>query len=125
MLFSLPVASCDWSPAELNAGSLNFQIVPPSKNRHSPRPRYGIFTDDASCKRKITRSAAGMARTASSVGGAPLKISNPPNHGAIVVPSELKACARFNRLEGGWAGRKSATYGLAETVGVCVRGGGT
>jgi len=40
--------------------------------------------------------------------GAALRMSSPPNIGARVVPSELKACVRFNRLE--------AVSGLPSTI---------
>ncbi len=39
----------------------------------------------------------------------------PPREGAIVVPSELKACARFRRLDAVSGGPSTATYGLAAT----------
>src|SRR6476469_9218856 len=42
------------------------------------------------------------------------KMSQLPNHGAMVVPRELKACVRFNRLEAVRGGPRIATYGLAE-----------
>ena len=43
-----------------------------------------------------------------------LKINHPPKIGPIVVPNELKACARFSLEEAVSEGPKIATYGFAE-----------
>src|SRR6476646_7013355 len=56
---------------------------------------------------------ARMASTPAGASAAP-KMSQLPNRGASVVPSELKACVRFNRLEAVRGGPRIATYGLAE-----------
>src|SRR6478672_7749135 len=42
------------------------------------------------------------------------RMSQLPNRGASVVPSELKACVRFRRLEAVRGGPRIATYGFAE-----------
>src|SRR5690554_1697299 len=41
------------------------------------------------------------------------KIKNPPTIGAIVVPSELKACERFKRLDAPSGGPNKDAYGFA------------
>src|SRR6267142_3990144 len=45
---------------------------------------------------------------------AALRMNQLPNQGATVVPSELKAWVRFNRLDAVRGGPRMATYGLAE-----------
>src|SRR5215467_12427061 len=54
-----------------------------------------------------------MASMLAGASAAP-RISQLPNHGASVVPSELKACVRFKRLDAVRGGPRIATYGLAE-----------
>ena len=48
--------------------------------------------------------------------GAALKMNKPPTYGAIVVPNELKACARFKRLDAVFAGPNTATYGIRRNL---------
>src|ERR1700686_5487380 len=63
-----------------------------------------------------------MARMASMLTGARAapRMSQLPNLGASVVPSELKACVRFKRLEAVRGGPRIATYGLAEVCSAVI-----
>src|SRR5712672_1286520 len=60
-----------------------------------------------------------MAATLTCASAAP-RISQLPNHGASVVPSELKACVRFKRLEAVRGGPRIATYGFAEVCSMVI-----
>src|SRR5205823_677791 len=57
-----------------------------------------------------------MALTTSMLAGASAapRMSQLPNRGASVVPSELKAWVRFKRLDAVRGGPRMATYGFAE-----------
>src|SRR5438270_9298806 len=48
------------------------------------------------------------------------RISQLPNRGASVVPRELKACAKFKRLEAVRGGPRIATYGFAEVCNIVM-----
>src|SRR5882724_11782357 len=60
-----------------------------------------------------------MAATLTGASAAP-RISQLPNHGASVVPSELKACVRFRRLEAVRGGPRIATYGFADVCSMVI-----
>src|SRR5260221_11613176 len=63
-----------------------------------------------------------MALTSSRLAGAGAapRMSQLANLGASVVPSELKACVRFKRLEAVRGGPRIATYGFAEVCSMVI-----
>src|SRR6476620_10855070 len=48
------------------------------------------------------------------------KINNPPRYGPMVVPKELKACARFSLLEAVSGGPNTETYTFAATCNAVI-----
>src|ERR1700730_12435835 len=101
--------------AAAKAGRLNLEIATPSRSSVRASPKYGNFTDEASCSRYASRASCGIARISSEVFGALLKMNRLPSNGAMVVPRELNAWARFKRLAAVFGGPRTATYGFAET----------
>src|SRR5580693_9138477 len=57
---------------------------------------------------------------AGAICGAPLRINIPPTKGAMKVPTELNAWARFKRLDAVELGPMIVTYGLAATCTVVM-----
>jgi hypothetical protein len=48
------------------------------------------------------------------------KINSPPRYGPIVVPNELNACVKFNRLDAVSAGPSTVTYAFAATCSAVI-----
>src|SRR5258705_13564074 len=96
-------------------GSLKVEIRAPSAIRARPITRYGTLTEAASCKRYARSASGDIWWIASRLVVAALRMSRPPRKGAMAVPRELKACARFSRLEAVFGGPRTGTYGFAAT----------
>src|SRR5215472_16156181 len=96
-------------------GNFDVAISIASNSNVIPTTVYGIFTDAASCTRYKCNAADERAFISSTANGAAARMSSPPSLGAIVVPSELNACVRSNRLEAVSGFPSTTTYGLAAT----------
>ena len=81
---------------------------------------YGNFTDDASCTRYACTALVDIFCNASAELAFAFKINKPPRYGPMVVPSELKACVKFNRLDAVSGGPKTETYALAATCSAVI-----
>jgi hypothetical protein len=77
--------------------------------------RYGPRIMLASIARYASRSAGDMAASSAPVCSTPLRMNVAPMMGVITAPSELNACAVFNRHGAEAAGPSVVTYGLAPT----------
>ena len=115
----LQTESLTFSPGRYSTcwifGSLDAAIRTASSNNATPITMYGIFTEAASCTRYRCSACGESWRNSSIASGTALRISSPPSFGAIVVPSELKACVRSNRLEAVAGLPRTTTYGFAAT----------
>ena len=80
-------------------GSLEAPINTANNSSEAPITMYGSFTDAACCTRYACRACGVSFRRLSNASGAPLRIISPPSLGATVVPRELNACVRSNRLD--------------------------
>ena len=86
-----------------------------SAARTTARTTNGVWTVPASAAKYVIRSASPIAPISSDVRTVLPRMNAAPTSGAMVVPSELNACARLRRDEAVRAGPSAATYGLAAT----------
>ena len=80
-------------------GSLEMPINTANNSSATPITAYGSLTEAACCTRYACNACGVSWRNCSIASGAALKMSSPPILGAIVVPSELKACVKSSRLD--------------------------
>src|SRR5579862_5933119 len=70
--------------------------------------------------RYACRASAESFCTASGDSAAPPRMSRQPKYGPIVVPNELNACVRFNRLDAVSGGPSTDTYAFAATCNAVI-----
>src|ERR1700683_5435166 len=96
-------------------GRFAMEMMTPRITSARHRPRYGSFTEEASCNRYACSVCADISRNSSTLLGAALRMKRPPSNGPRNVPNELNAWVRFKRLDAVFAGPRTATYGFAAT----------